>query len=71
MYMKFSHCIKIEQRRVKTYGIAVISAKKIEIRRDVSTDSKALKQLVRRMNREKILPVHLDSILEDFYIEDF
>ena len=71
MYMKFSHYIKIEKRRVKTYGIAVISAKKTEIRKDVSTDRKALKQLVRRMNKDKIDIVHLNDILDDFYTFHF
>lgn len=71
MYMKFSHYIKIEKRRVKTYGIAVISAKKTEIRKDVSTDRKALKQLVKRMNEGKVEPIHLDDILDDFYTEHF
>lgn len=71
MYMRFSHYIKIEKRRAKTYGIAVISAKKIEIRRDVSTDRKAVKELVKRMNEGKAESVHLDSILEDFYLNHF
>lgn len=71
MYLRFSHYIKIEKRRVKTYGIVVISAKKIEIHRDVSTDGKALKQIVKRMNEGKVEPVHLDSILEDFYLENY
>lgn len=71
MYLKFSHCIKIEKRRAKTYGIATISAKGLEIRRDVTTDGEALKQLVRRMNEDRIDVVHLDSILEDFYLNHF
>lgn len=50
MYIRFSRYIKFETRRVKTYGIAIISEKKIEIRKDMSTDGEALKQLVRRMN---------------------
>lgn len=71
MYLRFSHYIKIEKRRVKTYGIAVISANVLEIRRDVSTDRKALKQLVKRMNEGKAESVHLDSILEDFYMTHY
>lgn len=71
MYLKFSHYIKIEKRRVKTYGIAVISAKGLEIRKDVSTDGKAVKELVKRMNEGKVKPIHLDSILEDFYLNNF
>lgn len=71
MYLRFSHYIKIGNSRVKTYRIAVISAKKIEIRRDVSTNGEALKQIVKRMNEGKVEPVHLDSILEDFYLENY
>lgn len=71
MYLKFSHYIKIEKMRVKTYGIAVISAKGLVIRRDMSTDGKAVKELVKRMNEEKIDVIHLDSILEDFYMEHY
>lgn len=71
MYLKFSHYIRIEERRVKTYGIAVLSVKTLEIRRDVSIDGKAVKELVRKMNKEKIELVHLDSILEDFYLNHY
>lgn len=71
MYLRFSHYIKIEKRRVKTYGIAVISANVLKIRRDVSTNGEALKQIVKRMNEGKVEPVHLDSILEDFYLENY
>lgn len=71
MYLKFSHYIKIEKRRVRTYGIVVIFANVLEIRRDVSTDGKAVKELVRKMNKEKIELVHLDSIFEDFYLNHY
>lgn len=71
MYLRFSHYIKIEKRKVKTYGIAVISAKKIEIRKDVSTDGEALKHLVKRMNKDKVSIILLDDIIEDFYAEHF
>lgn len=71
MYLKFSHYIRIEERRVKTYGIAVLSAKAIEIRKDVSTDGKAVKQLVKSLNKCKVDVVHIDSVIEDFYINHF
>lgn len=71
MYLKFSHYIKIEKKRVKTYGIIAISAKVFEIRKDVSTDGKAVKELVKKMNQDKIEFVHLDSILDDFYLEHY
>lgn len=71
MYLKFSHYIKIEKMRVKTYGIAVISAKGLVIRRDMSTDGKAVKELVKRMNEDKIELVHLDDIIEDFYLTHY
>ena len=71
VYIRFSHYIKIEKRRIKTYGIAVISAKKTEIRKDVSTDGEALKQLVKRMNKDKVSIILLNDIIEDFYAEHF
>lgn len=71
MYLRFSHYVKIEKRRVRTYGIAVIFSKALEIHRDISTDGKAVKELVRRMNKDKIDLVHFNSILDDFYLNHF
>ncbi len=71
MYLRFRHYVKIEQRRVRTYGIAVICSKTLEIHRDISTDRKAIKELVRKMNKNKVELIHFNSILDDFYLNHF
>ena len=66
-YYAFLHFAKIENRIVKTYGIAVVENKKI-IRKikDVSTDRKAIMRFVKNLNTSQIELVHLDDVIEDF-----
>ncbi len=68
MYLKYRHHINIEKRRVRTYGIIAVSLKTFKVFNDVSTDSTAVKQLVKRLNDGKVEIVHIPAILEDFYL---
>ncbi|MBQ8766982.1 MAG: hypothetical protein IJZ16_09270 [Clostridia bacterium] len=66
-YVMFPHCVRIENKIIKTYGIAVFQNKSlIRFIKDVSTDRKAVKQLVKDMNEYQIELVHIDDVLEDF-----
>lgn len=67
-YIAFPHYVKIESKKVKTYGIVVLQGiKLVKIVKDVTTDHKAVKQLVRNLNKYRIEIVHLDDVLEDFF----
>lgn len=66
-YIMFPHCVKIENKIIKTYGITVFQSKSlIKVIKDVSTERKAVKQLVKDMNKYQIELVHIDDVLEDF-----
>ena len=72
MYYKiFKHQIKIENVNTESYGIVVCENEKV-IRTlfDVSTDYDALTLLVNSLNENKVLSIHLDSIIEDFYLDN-
>ena len=69
-YIMLQHYIIIEDKRIKTYAIAAI--KKcivVKIVKDVSTDKKAVKNLVKSLNTGKVELIHLENIIEDFYCE--
>ena len=70
-YRIFKHKITIEETQVETYGINIyeynVIVKKLY---DVSTDYEALTRLVDSLNKNDIDIVHIDSILEDFYLEN-
>ncbi len=53
-----------------TYGIAATEGKKVlfEIN-DVSTDKKLVKKLKRLCNKNKVSPIHLKDIIEDFLVK--
>lgn len=72
MYYKvFKHQTVIENINIESYGIKVYE-NRILVRKlfDVSTDHSALSKLVDSLNKNKIESIHLDSILEDFYLEN-
>lgn len=72
MYYKvFKHQTVIENIKIESYGIKVYE-NRILMRKlfDVSTDYSALSKLVDSLNKNKIESIHLDSILEDFYLEN-
>lgn len=70
-YVVFPHYVKIENQRIKTYGIIVIN-KFIPVRvfKDISTDYRAIRELVKRLNDGKVEFVHVDDIIEDFYFDN-
>lgn len=72
MYYKvFKHQIVIENTNIESYGIEVYENRAL-VRKlfDVSTDYDALSRLVDSFNENKIESIHLDSILEDFYLDN-
>ena len=70
-YFVFPHCVKIENNSGVTYGIVamngVVPAK---IVKDVSTEYKTVRKLVKKLNLGHIELVHLDDIIEDFFFEN-
>ena len=70
-YEVFKHIITIENIDIESYGIIVFENKKI-VRKifDVSTDYSALSLLVDLLNKNRVEPIHLDSIIEDFYLDN-
>ncbi len=70
-YVVFPHCVKIENKKVKTYGIIVINKIiPIKVFKDISTDYEAIQDLVKRLNDGKVEFVHVDDIIEDFYFDN-
>ena len=71
IYKVFKHKITIENISLESYGIIVFENEKI-VRQlfDVSTDYNALSKLVDSLNENGVEPVHLDSIIEDFYLDN-
>ncbi len=66
-YFSFPHLTKIEEKRVKAYGIVVFdNAFYVKFVKDVTTDYNAIKHLVKDLNDYKIELVHLDDVIEDF-----
>lgn len=70
-YKVFKHQTVIENMNIVSYGIEVYE-NRILVRKlfDVSTDYSALSKLVDSLNKNKIESIHLDSILEDFDLEN-
>ena len=69
-YHIFAHTVDIQEKRVNTYGIYVMSGGKEQKRMfDVSTDFTALKRLVALLNEGNVELVHLNDILDDFYTQ--
>ena len=66
-YSVFYHDVKTEYDCFITAGIEVTDDKLY----DVSTDFEPLKELVKRLNCEKVEYEHLESIIEDYYLEHY
>lgn len=67
-YIMLPHYIKIDNKCIKTYAIAAI--KKciiVKIAKDVSTDKRAVSELIKRLNTRNVELIHLENIIEDFY----
>jgi hypothetical protein len=70
-YRIFKHKITIENIQLESYGIEVYEDKVLVHKLfDISTDYDALARLVDSLNEDKIDIIHLDSILEDFYLDN-
>ena len=70
-YIVVPHHVKIENKKVKTYGIIVINKIiPIKVFKDISTDYKAIQNLVKRLNDGKVELIHVDDIIEDFYFDN-
>lgn len=68
-YIMFPHITKIEEKIVKTYGI--VCFEKLfyrKIVKDVSTDRKATKRLVKDLNDYQVELIHLNDVIEDFLV---
>lgn len=70
-YIVVPHHVKIENKKIKTYGIIVINKFiPIKVFKDISTGHKAIRKLVKRLNEAKVELVHVDDIIEDFYFDN-
>ncbi len=70
-YVVFPHYVKIENQKIKTYGIMVTKLFiPIKVFTDISTDYKAIQNLVKRLNDGKVELVYVDDIIEDFYFDN-
>lgn len=70
-YIVFPHHVKVENKKIKTYGIIAINKIiPIKVIKDVSTDYEAIRKLVKRLNEAKVELVHVDDIIEDFYFDN-
>lgn len=68
MYKIFKHKIKINNIYINTYGIEIINSQKSRKLHDVSTNKTKLLKLIDGLNKENVDEIHLESILEDFYL---
>ena len=70
-YKIFKHKITVEDIIVESYGIIAFENENI-IRKlfDVSTDYDALSVLVDLLNNNGVELIHLDSVIEDFYLDN-
>lgn len=69
-YIMIPHYIRIDNKYVKTYAIAAINKYiVVKLVKDVSTDKRAVSDLVKRLNAGKVELIHLENIIEDFYCE--
>ena len=70
-YIVVPHHVKIENQKIKTYGIIVINKIiPIKVFKDISTDYKAIQNLVKRLNDGRVELIHVDDIIEDFYFDN-
>lgn len=62
------HYIQIDNTYIKTYAIiAIKNCIIVKVVKDVSTDRKAVRDLVKRLNAGRVELIHLENIIEDFY----
>ena len=70
-YQIFKHNITIENKIIETYGINIYENEVlVDKLYDISTDYNAISQLVDSLNKDRIEFIHLDSILEDYYLDN-
>lgn len=70
-YRIFKHKITIENVDVESFGVEVYEETKLVSKLfDVSTDYNALLKLINSLNENEIDIIHLDAILEDFYLDN-
>lgn len=72
-YGIFYHSVKDEDGEFLSAGLVVKDERGNEIRRiyDVSTDFEAFEKFVCLLGDSKVLPEHLDSMIEDYYSEHY
>ncbi|MGN0570473.1 MAG: DUF6514 family protein [Candidatus Fimenecus sp.] len=72
VYSVFKHKVKLEDKTIESCGINVCDENGSTVRTvwDVSCSFSAVSSLVDSLNRGEVDPVHLDSILEDFYFHN-
>ena len=70
-YIVFPHHVKVENKKIKTYGIIAINKIiPIKVIKDVSTDYEAIRKFVKGLNEDKVELVHLEDMLEDYYYDN-
>ena len=52
-------------KTIKTYGITCGN----RIIKDISIDKKKVEQLVELCNKNKLSPIHLDDVIDDFLVD--
>ena len=72
VYSVFKHKVKLAHKTIESCGINVCDENGITVRTvyDVSCSFSAVSSLVESLNSGKVEPVHLDGILEDFYLHN-
>ncbi len=70
-YSVFYHKVKIESETFLSAGIIIENEQGEEVRRiyDVSTDFDAIEKFTASLNENDVSPIHLESMLEDYYSE--
>lgn len=69
-YVAMPHFAKVDNKIVKTCAIVVFKKRiPVKVVKDVSLDVKAVQDLVKRLNENKVELVHLFDVIEDFYFE--
>ncbi len=70
-YVVFPHRVKIDNIKIRTYGIVVINGfVPVRVMKDISTDYKIVRKLAKKLNDGKVEFVHIDDIVEDFFFEN-
>ena len=66
------NCSKILDDYIKKDNRIIVINKIVPIKvfKDISTDYKAIQNLVKRLNDGKVELIHVDDIIEDFYFDN-